>query len=171
MKIIFLVGFMGAGKSTLGKKLAKAIGYQFIDSDKEISNQEGISISELFETKGESYFRQKEKAFIQKLTGDEKRVIATGGGLPIYNDLMDELNKKGETIYLRVKPSTLLLRLKEGKKKRPLIATMNDEQLEKFIAEKLLERETTYLQAQLIVEEPDQKIEQLIHLLRLHQKN
>jgi shikimate kinase len=162
---------MGAGKSTLGKKLAKAIGYQFIDSDKEISNQENCTITELFETKGESYFRLKEKAFIDQLSGNENSVIATGGGLPVYNDLMNKLNEKGITVYLRVKPSTLLLRLKEGQKKRPLIATMNDEQLEKFIAEKLLKRESTYLKAQFIVDEPNQKIEQLIHLLHLHQKN
>ena len=162
---------MGAGKSTLGKKLAKAIGYQFVDSDKEISNQQGVTISVLFETKGEAYFRQLEKEFIEQLDSNENYIVSTGGGLPIYNDLMKKLNEKGITLYLRVKPSTLLLRLKEGQNKRPLIATMNDEQLEKFIAEKLLERESTYLQAQLIVEEPDQKIEQLIHLLRLHQKN
>jgi shikimate kinase len=171
MKTIFLIGFMGAGKSTLGKKLAKAIGYHFIDSDKEISNQEGLTISELFETKGESYFRLKEKTFVDQLNGTENSVIAAGGGLPTYNNLMDKLNEKGITLYLRVKPSTLLLRLKEGQNKRPLIANLNEGQLEAFITEKLLERESTYLQAQLIVDEPDQKIEQLIHLLRLHQKN
>ena len=162
---------MGAGKSTLGKKLAKAIGYQFVDSDKEISNQQGVTISVLFDTKGEAYFRQLEKEFIEQLDSNENYVVATGGGLPIYNDLMNTLNEKGITLYLRVKPSTLLLRLKEGQKKRPLIANLNEEQLHAFIAEKLMERESTYLKAQLIVDEPDQKIEKLIHLLHLHQKN
>lgn len=162
---------MGAGKSTLGKKLAKAIGYQFVDSDKEISNQQGVTISVLFDTKGEAYFRQLEKEFIEQLDSNENYVVATGGGLPIYNDLMNTLNEKGITLYLRVKPSTLLLRLKEGQKKRPLIANLNEEQLHAFISEKLLERESTYIKAQLIVDEPNQKIEQLIHLLHLHQKN
>ena len=162
---------MGAGKSTLGKKLAKAIGYQFVDSDKEISNQQGVTISVLFDTKGEAYFRQLEKEFIEQLDSNENYVVATGGGLPIYNDLMNTLNEKGITLYLRVKPSTLLLRLKEGQKKRPLIANLNEEQLHAFISEKLVERESTYLKAQLIVDEPNQKIEQLIHLLHLHQKN
>lgn len=162
---------MGAGKSTLGKKLAKAIGYQFIDSDKDISKQQGVTISDLFDTKGEAYFRQLEKEFIEQLDSNENYIVATGGGLPIYNDLMSKLNEKGITIYLRVKPSTLLLRLKEGQKKRPLIANLNEEQLHAFISEKLMERESTYLKAQLIVDEPDQKIEQLIHLLLLHQKN
>ena len=162
---------MGAGKSTLGKKLAKAIGYQFIDSDKEISKQHGVTISDLFDTKGEAYFRQLEKEFIEQLDSNENYIVATGGGLPIYNDLMNKLNEKGITLYLRVKPSTLLLRLKEGQKKRPLIANLNEEQLKAFIADKLMERESTYLKAQLIVDEPDQKIEKLIHLLRLHQKN
>ncbi len=171
MKTIFLVGFMGAGKSTIGKKLAKAIGYQLIDSDKEISNQEGISISQLFETKGEAYFRQKEKEFINQLVGSENCIIATGGGLPIFNNLMEELNQKGITVYLRIKPSTILLRLKEGQKKRPLIANLNEEQLESFITEKLVERESIYLKAHLIIDEPDQKIDRLTHLLHLHQKN
>ncbi len=162
---------MGAGKSTLGKKLAKAIGYQFVDSDKEISNQQGVTISVLFDTKGEAYFRQLEKEFIEQLDSNENYIVATGGGLPIYNDLMNTLNEKGITLYLRVKPSTLLLRLKEGQKKRPLIANLNEEQLHAFISEKLVERESTYLKAQLIVDEPDQKIEKLIHLLHLHQKN
>ena len=162
---------MGAGKSTLGKKLAKAIGYQFVDSDKEISNQQGVTISVLFDTKGEAYFRQLEKEFIEQLDSNENYIVATGGGLPIYNDLMNTLNEKGITLYLRVKPSTLLLRLKEGQKKRPLIANLNEEQLHAFISEKLVERESTYIKAQLIVDEPDQKIEKLIHLLHLHQKN
>ena len=171
MKTIFLIGFMGAGKSTLGKKLAKAIGYQFVDSDKEISNQQGVTISVLFDTKGEAYFRQLEKEFIEQLDSNENYIVATGGGLPIYTNLMNKLNEKGITLYLRVKPSTLLLRLKEGQKKRPLIANLNEEQLHAFISEKLVERESTYLKAQLIVDEPDQKIEKLIHLLHLHQKN
>ena len=162
---------MGAGKSTLGKKLAKAIGYQFVDSDKEISNQQGVTISVLFDTKGEAYFRQLEKEFIEQLDSNENYIVATGGGLPIYTNLMNKLNEKGITLYLRVKPSTLLLRLKEGQKKRPLIANLNEEQLHAFISEKLLERESTYIKAQFIVDEPDQKIEKLIHLLHLHQKN
>lgn len=171
MKTIFLIGFMGAGKSTLGKKLAKAIGYRFIDSDKEISTQEGLTISDLFDTKGEAYFRQLEKEFIEQLDSNENYIVATGGGLPIYNDLMNKLNEKGITVYLQVKPSTLLLRLIEGQKKRPLIENLNEDKLKAFIAEKLMERESTYLKAQLIVDEPNQKIEQLIHLLHLHQKN
>ena len=116
---------MGAGKSTLGKKLAKAIGYQFVDSDKEISKQQGITIYDLFDTKSEAYFRQLEKEFIEQLDSNENYIVATGGGLPIYNDLMNKLNEKGITLYLRVKHSTLLLRLKEGQKKRPLIANLN----------------------------------------------
>ena len=162
---------MGAGKSTLGKKLSKAIGYQFVDSDKEISKQQGITIYDLFDTKSEAYFRQLEKEFIEQLDSNENYIVATGGGLPIYNDLMDKLNEKGITVYLQIKPSTLLLRLKEGQKKRPLIKNLNEDQLHAFIAEKLMERESTYLKAQLIVDEPDQKIESLIHLLHLRQKN
>jgi shikimate kinase len=158
---------MGAGKTSTGKKLAKALNCPFMDTDKLISNQEGCTISQLFEKKGESYFRALEKQVIEKLDANEVMVVATGGGLPCHNNLMDLLSQKGTTVYFQTKPSTLLLRLKEGKSKRPLIEKLNDDELAVLIEKMLSEREEIYLKAELVLSEPEQKVENII--LRLHQ--
>jgi shikimate kinase len=158
---------MGAGKTSTGKKLAKALNCPFMDTDKLISNQEGCTISQLFEKNGESYFRALEKQVIEKLDANEVMVVATGGGLPCHNNLMDLLSQKGTTVYFQTKPSTLLLRLKEGKSKRPLIEKLNDDELAVLIEKMLSEREEIYLKAELVLSEPEQKVENII--LRLHQ--
>jgi shikimate kinase len=162
---------MGAGKTSTGKKLAKALNCPFMDTDKLISEQEGCTISQLFETKGESYFRALERQVIEKLDANETSVVATGGGLPCHNNLMDLLSQKGTTIYLQTKPSTLLLRLKEGKSKRPLIAKLNDDELATLIDKMLSEREEIYLKAELVLSEAEQKVENIIHRLHQCQKN
>lgn len=171
VKTIFLIGFMGAGKTSTGKKLAKALNCPFIDTDTLLTQQEGCSISELFETKGEANFRYLEKQLIEKLNREEVTVVATGGGLPCHNNLIELLNQKGTTIYLSVKPSTLLMRLKEGKSKRPLIANLSDDELAVLIAKMLSEREEIYLKAELVLSEAEQKVENIILRLHQHQKN
>jgi shikimate kinase len=162
---------MGAGKTSTGKKLAKALNCPFMDTDKLISQQEGCTISQLFETKGESYFRSLEKQVIEQLDANEVVVVATGGGLPCYNNLMDLLSQKGTTIYLQTKPSTLLLRLKEGKSKRPLISKLNDDELATLIEKMLSEREEIYLKAELVLSEAEQKVDNIILRLDQYQKN
>jgi shikimate kinase len=162
---------MGAGKTSTGKKLAKALNCPFMDTDKLISNQEGCTISQLFETKGESYFRALEQQVIEKLDANKVMVVATGGGLPCHNNLIDLLSQKGTTVYLQTKPSTLLLRLKEGKLKRPLIAKLNDDELAALIEKMLSAREEIYLKAELVLSEAEQKLENIILRLHQHQKN
>lgn len=162
---------MGAGKSSTGKKLAKALNCPFIDTDKLIEQQEGKSISQLFEAKGESYFRALEMQVIEKLNVNDLTVVATGGGLPCHNNLMDILSQKGTTVYLKVKPETLLLRLKEGKSKRPLIVKLTDDELAALIEKMLVEREEIYLKAELVLSEAEQKVENIILRLHQHQKN
>jgi shikimate kinase len=162
---------MGAGKTSTGKKLAKALNCPFVDTDKLISNQEGCTISQLFETKGENYFRTLEQQVIEKLDANEVMVVATGGGLPCHNNLMDLLSQKGTTVYLQTKPSTLLLRLKEGKSKRPLIAKLNDDELAALIDKMLSAREEIYLKAELVLSEAEQKVENIILRLHQYQKN
>jgi shikimate kinase len=162
---------MGAGKTSTGKKLAKALNCPFVDTDKLISKQEGSTISQLFETKGESYFRALEQQVIEKLDANEVMVVATGGGLPCHNNLMDLLSQKGTTVYLQTKPSTLLLRLKEGKSKRPLITKLNDDELATLIDKMLSVREKIYLKAELVLSEAEQKVENIILRLHQYQKN
>jgi shikimate kinase len=162
---------MGAGKTSTGKKLAKALNCPFMDTDKLILKQEGCTISQLFETKGESYFRALEQQVIEKLDANEVMVVATGGGLPCHNNLMDLLSQKGTTVYLQTKPSTLLLRLKEGKSKRPLITKLNDDELATLIDKMLSVREKIYLKAELVLSEAEQKVEDIILRLHQYQKN
>lgn len=162
---------MGAGKSTLGKQVAKKLGIPFIDSDLSIEEQEGQSIKEIFDQKGESYFRMKEAELIKALYSEKEFVLSTGGGLPCFNNLMDELNKLGSTIYLQHKAELLFGRLRANNSKRPLLAEMNENELRSFITSRMEEREIYYLKAQIILKKEEQTRDEIIRRLHLHQKN
>lgn len=146
---IILVGFMGSGKTTFGMKLAKKMNYQFVDTDKEIEELVGMSIESIFNTKGEKYFRQLEKQYIQKLKV-QNVVIATGGGMPCFYDNMEYLNKIGVTVYLEYSSQELFERLKNETVNRPLLKHKSEEDLFNYIDDLLLKREHYYLQAQTI---------------------
>lgn len=120
MENIILIGMSLSGKSTLGNRLAKKIGYKFIDTDKEIEKKEGITIREIFKLKGEEYFRNLEKELVNNLCKDSKIVISTGGGMPIYNNNMKSLRKKGKIIYLKA-PLDMLIQRGENARNRPLL--------------------------------------------------
>lgn len=149
--MLFLIGYMGCGKSTIGRALAKALGWEFVDVDKMIEQQEGMSIAEIFESKGEEYFRGIEAKVIDSFSS-QGVVVATGGGMPCRGDNMERLNEKGETIYLKMSASKLFGRLDGGRKKRPLIKDLNDEQLKLFIADNLELREKYYSKAKVIID-------------------
>lgn len=118
---IILVGYMGSGKSTVGRKAAKAVDYTFLDTDFLIEKEEGMVISKLFEEKGEAYFREKETETIRKLLGEPKgNIIATGGGLPMKEGNAGLLKELGTVIYLKAETDTLLQRL-SGDTTRPLL--------------------------------------------------
>lgn len=126
MQNIVLVGFMGCGKSTLGKKIAKKLNIPFIDSDQEIERLEGISVSEIFALKGEKYFRKLEHDFLLKLKESqsntaEKIVLSCGGGMPCFFDNMQLLNELGASFYVKLSAFELAKRLTLAKTKRPLI--------------------------------------------------
>jgi shikimate kinase len=145
---VFLVGFMGSGKSSVGKALARLLNLEFTDIDYEISSSTGKTIPELFEKEGEKHFRELEKLAIKGIAAKKNMLIACGGGLPCYNDLMKELNKQGITIYLKLSSERLFERLKKDSDKRPLLKGKNDVEMKKFIADLLEEREFYYLQSQ-----------------------
>lgn len=109
--LVYLVGLPGVGKTTLGKLLSKKINYNFIDLDLEIENSIGITIPEIFESRGENYFREIEQLELQKTTLIKNTVISTGGGTPCFFDNMDVMNKNGVTIYLESTPEYILERL------------------------------------------------------------
>ena len=149
-RIVYLIGFMGCGKTTAGKKLAASLKWKFIDLDKEIEEKTGLTIDELFATKGEEYFREIEAATLRKLTFDSNCVVATGGGTPCFNDNMNFMLNNGYTIYLKLTPAQLAARLKVSGDKRPLIQNIKYEELPSYIEKKLAERSQWYEKSHLI---------------------
>lgn len=117
---IVLVGFMGAGKTTIGKLLAKALGYSFIDTDEEIEKEEGLSIAQIFEKKGEGYFRELESNFITNFRLS-KCIIATGGGMPCHKDNMEKLKVLGTVLFINTPYDSIIERLKLNQNSRPLL--------------------------------------------------
>lgn len=146
---IFLIGFMGSGKTTLGKRLAVHYQYQFIDLDKEIEAEIGMCIPQYFEKFGEAKFRDIESAILKQAEKWDNAIIATGGGAPCYFDNIDWMNAKGITVYLSLSPKALVKRLENGTDQRPVLQGLKGSQLEAFIAEKLAARDVFYKQAQL----------------------
>jgi shikimate kinase len=155
MERIFLVGFMGCGKSHTGKVLAAEMGYDFIDVDDILENTEGVSIAQIFENQGETYFRTLENKTLKQLGERSKTIIATGGGAPCFYDNMAWMNANGITIYLKAEPELLLSRLKNEMEKRPLLRGRSEADLLAFIATKLAEREPFYSQANITIEQTD----------------
>ncbi len=143
---IILVGFMGSGKTTLGKQLAQKLNYNFIDTDQTIEELIGIDIPTLFQTKGEDYLRNLEHRLIETIKV-KNTVIATGGGMPCFYDNMEQLNQIGITVYLKYSPEELFERLANDTYKRPLIANKSKEELYQYIEETLKKREPFYLKA------------------------
>lgn len=150
MKRIFLVGYMGAGKTTLGRALAKAMGLSFIDLDIHIEDRFHKSVSQLFEELGESSFRKLERQSLLEIAEFENVIISTGGGTPCFFDNMEQMNQLGKTIFLEVSHAILFNRLSVAKCKRPLLASKSDEELQTFIHESLSLRLPYYKKAHFI---------------------
>jgi len=145
--MLYLIGFMGVGKTTIGKQLAVKHNINFIDTDKEIEKITNNHISEIFQKNGEDYFRQLESITLKTLP--KKNIVACGGGLPIYNNNMKFIKKSGSSIYLKASANELFIRISNNlkNKNRPLIQNKSNEDLKEFIKNKLVEREKFYLMA------------------------
>ncbi|MDR0363742.1 MAG: shikimate kinase [Bacteroidales bacterium] len=148
---IFLIGFMGSGKSSIGKKLAKLLQYDFIDTDKHIELSAGKSITNIFSQEGELFFREQERELLRKLNEQENIVVSTGGGMPCYKDNVVIMNKMGVTIYLKSTPKLLANRLIKRQNERPILRSVSQKDLDKFIATLLPEREKYYEQADFVL--------------------
>lgn len=146
---IFLIGYMGCGKSSLGRKLAKSAGIRFVDMDSMIEEREGASVSDIFQYEGEEYFRRTERALIDELAAtEEDLIISTGGGAPTWGDNMERMNGAGHTIYLRRTAQQIASRLSpHGRQKRPKLRGLNDEELVVFMTANMAEREPFYSRA------------------------
>lgn len=163
---------MGAGKTTLGKMLAESLGVPFYDSDVLIEHNTNSSISSIFLNFGESYFRNLERETIDNLAKNSSYVLAVGGGLPCFNNLMEILNDLGTTIYLKHDVTTLSKRLSDDSEQRPLVAEKSGDSLISYIQEKVGERELVYSKAHIILEEAEQTPDEIIRRLNLlHQKS
>ncbi len=150
MKRIFLTGYMGAGKTTIGKDLSKRMGLSFIDLDLYIESRYLKSVPQLFAEKGEAAFRDIEQRMLHEVAAFEDVLISTGGGAPCYADNMAFMNRQGTTVYLKVSVDELANRLEACKSTRPVLAGRKGETLKAFIAETLVKREPFYLQASVV---------------------
>ena len=157
----FLVGFMGCGKTTWGKKLAAKSGYPFIDLDSILEARTGMTITKYFAAFGEDAFRQLEAEVLKETDYPENVVVSTGGGLPCFFNNMEWMNKYGQTIYIKLSAKTLADRLENGKISRPLLMNKKGDDLIAFISDKLAERETYYLKATKVINGIDPSIEKL----------
>jgi shikimate kinase len=157
---------MGVGKTSLGKKLAKELGWQFIDTDKLIENNIGLTIPEIFKEKGEEFFRVQEKHCLTELKSLQNHVISVGGGLPCFGENMNDLNSIGTTIYLQLEIKEIINRLEQSKKSRPLLSGLADKNLESYIINKLQERESFYMLANYTIRPDRYFLENCIQLLK-----
>ena len=148
MTRIFLTGYMGAGKTTLGRALAAEMGIPFIDLDHYIEKRHCKTIAQLFAEKGEEGFREIERRMLHEVGEFEDVIISTGGGTPCFFDNIEYMNAQGTTVYLDVPVERLHIRLSIAKAKRPLIKDKNDEELMAFITEQLAKRTPHYSKAQ-----------------------
>jgi shikimate kinase len=163
---IFFIGFMGCGKSSVGKKIANKLGYNFIDLDGFIEKKAGISIPEIFVNEGEDYFRKLETYSLKEIAALDRVVVSTGGGTPCFNNNMDLINSSGMSIYLKMSADTLFSRLRESKTERPLISKLDESELRTYVMEKLLERESFYSQAHFKVKAKGLKTEEMFDFLK-----
>lgn len=147
---IFLLGFMGCGKSTFGKKLALKLNWNFIDLDDYIEEKEGERIVDIFKHRGEAYFRGLETKAVEATAKMKRTIISTGGGTPCFNNNIESINSLGLSVYIKLSPIVLKKRLLNETNKRPLLSGLNEDELLTFIVSKLAEREGDYLKSEII---------------------
>lgn len=147
MKRIIIIGYMGAGKTTVGKALAKETGLQFYDLDWYIESRMHKTVPQIFQERGEEGFRTIERNMLHEVAEFEDVVISCGGGTPCFFDNIDYMNGKGDTVYLKAQPEVLYKHLLMGKTERPLLKDKTPEELVSFIREQLDKREPYYTQA------------------------
>lgn len=144
---IFLIGYMGAGKTTLGKAFSRTMGLTFVDLDWYIEERFHKTVGQLFAECGEDRFRELEKRMLHEVGDFENVVISTGGGTPCFFDNIEYMNAAGETVFLNVDINVLFRRLRVAKQQRPLLAQKNDEELMEFITNALQKRLEYYTKA------------------------
>ena len=165
---IFLVGFMGSGKTYWGKKWSLACGVDFFDLDESIEAAQKKTIVKLFEEEGEVFFRQVETSVLKTFYKTKNYIIACGGGTACFNDNMQWMNENGLTVYLSATPQYILGRVLTEQDKRPLIKNLNPAELLFFIEQKLKQRQPFYNQSKIILQVEDIKADFVPGFIPLH---
>jgi shikimate kinase len=160
---IFLIGFMGSGKTHWGRLLAEKLNLPFFDLDEQVVSHEGKPINEIFAENGEEYFREVEKNTLHMLSeSHDSFIMASGGGTPCYFNNIEYMKNSGTTVWIDTMPEVLHQRLMKEKEQRPLIKDLSDDQLRGFILKKYSDRRIYYEQADIIVAEDPVELDKLI---------
>lgn len=172
MERVYLIGYMGCGKTTIGKRLAKSLGWDVIDMDSRIESRYRKTIPDIFASEGEESFRKKERFILEELSALENVVVSTGGGAPCFFDNIDVMNSSGLCVYIRMTPEALAARLKNAKANRPLLKDKTEEELTNFIKEQLEKRRAFYEQARYVIDNdngtPEEAAAKIAELLNVH---
>ena len=162
---IYLIGYMGSGKTTVGRSLAEKLNFQFVDIDYFIENRQRKTINEIFSEKGEEAFRLMENMVLKEVATFENVVISTGGGTPCFYDNMEIMNKTGFTVYLKVSSGELAKRLDICKNNRPLLKNKTPHEMVAFILKSLEKREFYYNQAKLVFDAEQIDVDNIVNHL------
>lgn len=141
---VFLIGFMGAGKSSLGKEMARITGYTYIDTDTLLEEKHKCTVAEYFERYGEEHFREEEAAILRSIDLNTNSIVATGGGMPCYHNNMEWMNAHGITIYIKQEIDELVNRLKNSENSRPLLKQAKNTPITLYIKQLIAGREGYY---------------------------
>jgi len=162
--LIYLIGFMGSGKTTVGKKLASKLNFDFVDLDLYLEEKYKITIPDIFDRFDEDVFRKIEHETLLDTKSFQNTVISTGGGTPCFYNNMEIINTNGTSVYLKLHPKSIQRRLLESKKKRPLVMNKTEDEIFDFIELKLEEREHYYKQANFTIKAENLEISELVKL-------
>lgn len=158
---IYLVGYMGSGKSTIGRLLAASLGISWIDLDNEFEDRYKIGVPDFFSKYGEIAFRELEKKLLEEFSQIQNVVVSTGGGTPCFFDNMNLINRTGYSVYLEASPALLLSRIELSARKRPLFQQMKGNDLSKNLENHLESRKPYYEKAKLVVQAENPDIEEM----------
>lgn len=166
---ISLMGFMGCGKTTLGKKLARKLNWEFVDVDAKIVEKLNMPITDIFTKYGEEEFRILENKMLKEFIDRSNVVISTGGGAPCFHDNLEMLKEHTLSLYIQLSPKALIQRLTQGEtQKRPLLQGLNADEMLSFIESKLAERESYYLQADIILNQINNHPNEVIEIIKAY---
>lgn len=169
---LYLIGYMGCGKSTIGRKIARFAHLDFVDTDTLVERSEGSAVADIITYQGEEYFRGVEQRVLEATASEDDIIVSTGGGLPIWGNNMERIGQLGLSVYLRRSPQNIISRLSPyGRQKRPKFRGLNDEQLLAFMTTHMAEREPVYSRADIVIDCDNMSDNDIIDLIMSKIKN